>query len=188
MTKTLFLGMLTVGSVVLVGCQPSTPATTEPATQPEEQSSEGRKLSEIASEILGGSAYECTLYDSETQMQMSYVLQGKKVSMNIQSQTEGGSMSRFVSDGETTHIWDLETKKGMKITVSQEAMQQFADDTPDAPELDNPEALAEIEEKYETMCKPTIVNPAEFAIPNDVEFQDMSQVLDVMQQFQPPQQ
>lgn len=194
MTKTALLGIFTVSTMVLAGCQQSTPTATEvenePVVQADAEQAQGKKLSEIAGEILGGGAYECMLYDPEAQMQMSYVLQGKKVSMDIQSQGAEGGMSRFVSDGETTHIWDPASKKGMKVTaLSEEQLEQYNQDgsTPEAPELDNPEELAELEQKYQTTCKPTVANAAAFAIPTDVEFQDMSQIMEAMQQFQPPQ-
>lgn len=194
MTKTFFLGVLISGSVVLAGCQQNTPTATEveneAVVQADAEQTPGKKLSDIASEVLGGGAYECMLYDPEAKVQMSYVLQGKKISMDIQSPGEGSTMSRFVSDGEVVHMWDPAAKKGMKMTaLSEEQLQQNSQQssTPDAPELDNPEALAQLEQKYQTTCKPTVANSAAFVIPADVEFQDMSQIMEAMQQFQPPQ-
>jgi hypothetical protein len=199
MTKVLSLGLITFSALVLVGCQstatPSseTPESTGTDTSTELTQAEGKSLTEIAADVLGGAAYKCTFDHIENQQQMTYILQGKKVSMTIDAPAAGVAQSRFISDGETTHIWDPATKKGMKMTaLSEEEMKQFTQQSPQAPaaevpDFNDPADLDAIQQEYTVRCNPTTVTDAEFTVPTDVEFQDLSELMETMKQFQPPQ-
>lgn len=198
MTKTLTLVVLPVLVVTLAGCLPQgatptpTPTATEETTQNQDQGT-GVSLTQMAAGLVPGAAYTCTFESVDNSQTMNYIIQDKKVSMSMESTTAGNPQSRFITDGEMVYIWDPETKKGTKMKMmTPEEMQQLAGQsnqlpTPQLPDFSDPDSLAEVEQNYRTSCSPTIVTGAEFVPPTDVEFQDMSALMEMMKKYQAPQ-
>lgn len=199
MTKTFSLVVLPLLAVGLAGClpQPTAPAMPAPAeSQPSpaaQTEGSGMSLSQLAASLVPGAAYSCTFVSVDNAQTMNYVIQDKKVSMSTQGGQDGNPKSRFIADGQMVYVWDPETKKGTKMKMlSPEEMQEFAQQsnqlpTPELPDFSDPKSVAEIEQGYRTNCSPTVVTGAEFVPPTDVEFQDMSALMDMMKKYQAPQ-
>jgi len=139
---------------------------------------------------MQGGSYNCAFADPETKQQMSYLIQGKKVSMTMNGTTQNSAMSRMISDGTNVYIWDPTTKKGMKIpSVTPEELQAMAQQTgqnPNVPDFSDPAELEKLQQQYQVDCQPSIINVNEFQVPTEVEFQDMSQMMEMMKKYQVP--
>ncbi len=200
MTKTFSLIAITVLALTLTGCQKTqAPTTSEPSTTQNESKQSGdnidksgKNLADIAAEVTGGAAYSCTFNNPETKQQMTYHLQGKKMAMSFEAQTAGSPMSKMVNDGTMIYMWDPATKKGMKLKamtpeeLKQTAAQTGQSSTPEIPDLSKPEEVAKLQQQYQINCTPSAAGAAVFQVPTDVEFQDLSQVVEMMKKYQAP--
>jgi len=185
-------------AVFLAGCQPTPAPTADTPAATASPSSDSAApnstdLSDIAAEVMGGATYSCSFTNPSTTDTMTYQIQGKKMSMNLQSSTAGNQMSRMINDGVAIYMWDPATKKGMKLkAMTPEELEDLAarsgqTTTPEMPDFSDPAELEKLQQEYKVNCTPATIGSGEFTPPSDVEFQDLSQMLEMMKQYQAPQ-
>lgn len=131
--------------------------------------------------ILGGQAMRCTYEDENGEA--TTLVQGKKMKVegyNFADADDSKGKGWMVSDGEWMYIWQDGEEKGMKYNVAQ--MQETAKDLVGEEEVakwQDPETWAdEIDKDHEVNCKPASATAADFQPPADVEFEDLSAMME----------
>lgn len=188
MRKT-FLSVLTIGvfSVTLLGCQTNKSSqnnTDSTSNSPSTQNSQDtQQLANIAAQIQSGQAYRCEFKDQEGQEAM-YFGKGELFKMSTISSTDSTMTNTIISDGSFIYTWDAKTKQGVKFTIpSKEEQAQMADQSKqmleNVPDFLNPEEISQLQnDGYTFNCAPASISDSEFVPPTDIQFQDMSQLME----------
>lgn len=146
--------------------QTEEPATIEEPEEPEDtieepESSPSNSLS------LGGS-YRCTYTLEEGMKVITYVKNGK---MRTEISLPDGDTNVSLYRDDKVYQWSEKERQGFFMAV-EEAKQQ-----PGTEIQDPDEYLEEIKNRYKPDCKNIDLSDSLFALPNDIEFQDLSQML-----------
>jgi len=145
------------------------PATTEEpeTTQEPETTTEEPESSPSNSLSLSGS-YRCT-YTIENGMQVTTYVKNGKMRTEISLPDGDQNVSLYIDD--KVYQWSDKEKEGMFMSVEEAEKQQGT-------EVQDPDKyLEEIKNKYKVDCKNADLADSLFRIPQDIEFQDLSQLL-----------
>jgi hypothetical protein len=98
----------------------------------------------------------------------------------------------MINDGETIYVWNNENKSGIKYNIEElkslgEDEQQQKERFDQLPQgVDDPQKWAdEMEQKYQVSCEKISVDDAEFVVPTEVNFQDLTELIQNIKQFAP---
>ena len=108
---------------------------------------------------------------------------GKKFRQEMAfEQSDGQKMEIFaVSDGEIIYIWNTDQKnEGMKMKLDSVEAENKPDDT-DVKTGKIEGQAADFQNKVEYSCSPWAVDDSKFAIPEDVTFTDLSEMMNQYQ-------
>jgi hypothetical protein len=166
------------------------PQTTSQTNQPSDSSmvatdnSSDNKFSGTFLELLAlGQNYSCTYRTTDStgsQMSgMAYVAgAGKKINGQFTlTQADGTTMdSNFISDGEYNYIWTSAQKQGIRIKVGANDNSLFGSDS----DSEKSTGISD-QDKVDFDCKPWTVDNSMFIPPADMEYVDLSE----MMQMQP---
>lgn len=123
--------------------------------------------------LLSGQAMRCTYNDG--QGEVSSLVKGSKVRVEGMSMGENQGKGWMINDGEWMYTWSDGEKKGTKFNV--QAMKDLGDELAEK-NIQNPEDWAnEVDAQYKPDCRPASASDDDFVPPADVEFQDMSAMM-----------
>ena len=103
---------------------------------------------------------------------------GDKYSTQISAD---GETFNFISDGDYIYIWNTIQPKGTKMSI--EAMEEMGADTEAGDVEAGSMSMDTLEADYDYKCAPWIVSNSKFVPPSNVEFQDMTEMMQQMQEF-----
>lgn len=180
MKKIKFLSILIVATLVLSACGK------EKINEGMDINEEGNKteISEKKSlkELLGlGVSQKCTFeVNEEGKLTKGEILiMGDKFKQSLEMMTEEGPMKVYtISDGEYFYSWNDAVKgSGSKMKIDKEA--EISNDGEVKQEEIN------WEEKFDYKCNPTIFSEADLAVPTDIKFVDLSEMMQNLQNMSP---
>lgn len=160
-----------------------------PETGPDKMAQ--KDASSLVELFKSGDSFRCT-YTSQSG-EVTVLAKGGKIKVDgFSYATPEGQETRgfMINDGETIYFWSEGEGKGTKYSLSamaDQAQDQTADQTAEKYQ-DPQEWAAETEEKYQVDCQKTSVSNSEFIPPQNIEFQDISQMFEKtkeLQQLQP---
>ncbi|MEN8251993.1 MAG: hypothetical protein ABFQ53_00205 [Patescibacteria group bacterium] len=186
MKKMMFLSLLVVATLTLSACG----ITKEEAKESVEKVGESTKISASKLFEMGGKQ-KCTWSDEKNNVAGTTYMDGERMRMETKNAISGANGktgdSFMINDGEYTYSWETMTKKGMKIkNEAEEEMMETEISEGDASEYESKmgmgEGMEEMEEmEYEYNCEKWKVDESKFVPPTDVEFQDMNQMINDME-------
>ena len=131
--------------------------------------------------LLGNDTMKCSYSDERGEVSFwakSGKMRAEGASFGLQGDQKGG----MINDSEYLYIWQDDDKSGIKYKLS-----VFEDtDSPDTsqPAQIDPQAWAQsIQGRYEYSCNAVNENDNIFTPPSDVEFKDMTQLLEKAEEF-----
>lgn len=177
-SKNKFLLLLT-SSVFLSACTTSTSGTAQttvsPTKAPEAQE---QSLSKSMRELMTmGGSLQCkySFIDPESKADTSGTVyisgtrfaQEAEIKLPPTSSAIGGKMN-MISDGTNVYTWNPDKKDtGMKFTINK--------DTTEAGQTE--QKNVDLDKKIDMKCSPWNVDESKFAIPKDINFTDLSQLM-----------
>lgn len=172
------LTLLLVSALLLSGClkKPTVPGTSSDSTD----SSSDQTISGKFTDLLNlGKNLKCTWKLSEEGVVMEgvvYVSGKKALSSMTADLPDGQKMENYsLSDGETVYSWS-NTQQGTKFKIS-----DFDQYQPD-PSQEQQQQMETFQKDYNYKCSPWIVDSSKFTLPSDIQFTDMGQQMQQMQQ------
>jgi multidrug efflux pump subunit AcrB len=196
-----FSSILVVSSFFLAGCQLSPENKLQDQTQQKQDSTSTQNQqqnNEQAQNQFSGSikdlmsstrSQECTWADEEGNHSTLYT-DGKRVRVETQvniDDSESVQNNVSIADGEYVYSWDKQTKKGMKISQTNQWDKAEAEGEDEEVEFDEVEPTEEdnyqqmMNQNYEFSCQKWKVDESHFQVPNDVELTDMNQMMEDLQ-------
>lgn len=131
----------------------------------------------IAGLIAAGKSVNCTMNYPDGQGSGSVYVSGKKVRGDFSVLAEGKEYkSSMIQDGDYAYLWSDADKKGTKIKVSGLG-------SGSAPTGANSQSQAvNLDQQVDLKCSSEGVDASKFVVPSDVEFTDMSAMMEKVQQ------
>lgn len=169
-------------SVLLSACGKSPTPTTGQANNKVDTSTENFAQKSTLKSLLGlGKNLVCTysFVDEESKFQTkgSTYISGKNYAQEVETTdpTDAKKVvrSNIVSDGEFVYTWSPDKKdSGMKIKIVNP--EEKPDSTVKTDVASNEESL---NKEYDVNCSPWSVDQSKFAIPSDIKFTDLSELM-----------
>ena len=134
----------------------------------------------IVDALLGNDTMKCTYSDSYGEV-VVWAKAGKVRSEGSSFGMQGNEKGGMINDGEYLYIWQESDKTGLKYKLS---VFETEDQDSEAPSGVDPQAWAEtIQNQYEYSCQAVNEGEGVFTPPTDVEFQDMTELLQKAEEF-----
>lgn len=185
MIKKVAFPIVIISAIFLSACTTKTPLTEEntmDGNAPQTESEQSSKTS--MRDLLGmGKNQKCTITMSDTDKdgvktdtQGTLYISGKKLSEDITVTSTDKEMPqismRMISDGTYMYTWNLESKsQGMKFKITEPA------EVEDKTDNDQTSGSVNLDEKVDMKCSSWSVDESKFAIPKDVQFSDLSEMM-----------
>lgn len=177
MQKTIFL----VSSALLLAACTSQQSPQSVASQTEQQTM--NEFEKISRAIQDGKSVRCQLTKTSTNQQMTYSLKGNKMRMNGIIDQESDQEANMMSDGSYIYTWSNQTQQGVKMPISDDTVQeQAADQLPDLSKQDEWQTYED--QGFQVSCSPAEIADSEFIPPSTVQFMDMSQLMQNLEDMQ----
>lgn len=152
-----------VGAYLLMGSKSTTPGSQEAVSSSESSAQKSLK------DLIGlGQSQECSFSMDEGSSGSVYVASGKMRGDFTTTSDSQTTLSHVLVDGQTSYLWMDGQNTGFKFTID-------AADQPDGQSGQEGQANVNLDEKVDYSCKPWIADSSVFALPQGVEFSDMSQ-------------
>lgn len=154
-----------------------------PQLPSEEKKGEEQKGFSLKDALTLGKSVQCT-YATEAGKVTTWV-KGNKVRVEgagISSTEDKTHKGGMINDGEWIYIWGEEDKKGVKYQISAIEQKEWEENIENL--KDPGKWAAETEEKYKVDCQQVIVSDSQFVPPNDVEFQNLTEMFEKMKEIQ----
>lgn len=171
----LVLGVAVVGGLVFFSSQSkqkgetiSPSQTNEGTTVTEETIVTEESETNTSTELALGGSYKCTYTMEQGLKVTTYVKNGK---MRTEIPLEVGDTNISLYTDNKVYQWSTKEKQGFFMSV-EEAKQQ-----PNTEVQDPDKYLEEIRRKYQPDCQNMDLPDSLFRVPTDIEFQDLSQLL-----------
>jgi hypothetical protein len=130
--------------------------------------------------LLGNETMKCTYSDSYGEVTV-WAKAGKVRSEGFNYGASGNEKGGMINDGEYLYIWQESDKTGLKYKLS---VFENEDSQGTMPSGVDPEAWAEAAQaQYQYSCKATNENDDIFTPPADINFDDMTQLLEKAEEF-----
>jgi hypothetical protein len=151
---------------------------TENGGAKETTANEGETFSSSLKDLMNlGRSVKCTYEFSDGQVTSKGVtyVSGEKTRSEATVVTPEGEeiISNTIVEGNTMYSWSDQDKKGIKITWSDEDM----DEDMDLPEAGDSYEYNDLNKEMDYKCSPWIPDNSKFEAPNDVEFVDYNQMI-----------
>ncbi len=168
-------------TVALVGCtpKPAPEATIVPTPTPTQAPVVMQKemilpQQRIAQAMANGTAMTCVITKNDSSEKITLEIKGKKSRAYGASLSGNKGMGYILNDGKTAYIWSEPDKKGLKMDLENattSGSQQYEDFTKD-----------EVWKKYQDngysyTCDDATFADSNFAVPKDVTFTDLSEMM-----------
>lgn len=143
-------------------------------SSPKSESSESLTRSSIASLLTSGKNVNCTMNYPDGKGTGAIYVSGKKMrgDFTVNVESIGEVKSSMIQDGEYAYVWGAD-KKGTKFKIS-------GIPTP-SPTANAQNESVDINQEVDLKCSPWGVDASMFTVPSDVEFTDMSTMMEKMQ-------
>lgn len=138
-------------------------------------------MTDASSLIASGKSVKCETVKADEGLSMTSYMMGTKVKTTGITTTDKAYQGSMISDGVTMYTWDEMKKTGIKATLpNPEDIKAFAQkqgqsipDMKDEAARENWENLG-----YTINCEETVLSDADFVPPTDVQFTDVSGMMD----------
>jgi hypothetical protein len=180
-------GLLLAGSFVfLAGCQSRTglenTATTSPSPSTMTETTGSLEGESLMAAYQAGTPVNCTMTGPDGQT-VTYMSKNKKAKSTTTLPEKPGVMSYMINDSQYMYVWTSDTKTGFKsqmpseedIKNTQAQVQAMQDQLPDFSDATVQEEYTD--KGYSLKCDPGTISDAEFIPPTDIQFQDMSAMM-----------
>ncbi len=177
---------LIIGAVVIIvvlaaffmiqKSNPAAPSESADSTQKESSDSLNNfAKGSIASLLTAGKNVTCSLKYPEGKGTGTVFVSGKKVRGDFTTATDAAKefKTSMIQDGEYAYIWSDADKKGTKIKVS-------GLPSP-SPVANSKTDTSDINQEVDLSCSTWSADPSKFAVPADVEFTDVSALMEKSQ-------
>ncbi len=156
----------------------------EGGKQQEQQGKNEQKNLSLRNVFGRGDAYKCSYQIQDAEV--TVYAKGQKMRVEGMSLDNNGQGSGgMINDGEWIYIWNDENKEGMKYNLKtlEELNQEV--ESEEVENYQNPEEWAkQVEAEYEVKCEPTAISDSRFNPPENVEFKDLTEMLQKAQDLQ----
>ncbi len=142
-------------------------------------------MEKVVDKMRGGQ--KCVLKENDKVVSTVY-MNGERMRADgdgsIFDDTSSGGASSMINDGEWVYMWDHAEKKGMKMKIEKEHMDEVAneeDEIDEYSEGDVERLIADNDDRdLDYACEKWKVDEKMFIPPTDVEFTDMQEMMDNM--------
>lgn len=181
------LTILAVSTVALSACIPGLTKKTDAPAAPQEQSAASKitEFAQLGAALATGKSVRCTITQDGSPTITQYMIKQKKMKMLANDPSKPDSAMAMITDGEVLYTWDTVKKVGTKFLIPKETTAQPTNQ-PEVPDFSNPteqEKLAA--EGFKINCDVASLDDSEFVPPSDVQFTDMSALLENAQKMAP---
>lgn len=155
--------------------QASKTSSNKIASSEKSESSEPLTRGSIASLLTSGKNVNCTMSYPDGKGAGTIYVSGKKMrgDFTVNVETIGEVKSSMIQDGEYAYMWSDADKKGTKFKVS-------GIPTP-SPTANSSNQSVDLNQEVDLKCSSWGVDPSKFTVPSDVEFTDMSAMMEKVQ-------
>lgn len=178
---------LVIGAIVIIVVliaffmmQKTNPSTSSQSAKETQNTTKSESLGSatkgsIASLLAAGKNVSCTMTNPDGKGTGAIYVSGKKVRGDFTTMTDPSKefKSSMIQDGEYAYMWSDADKKGTKFKVS-------AIPTPTPNSASTTDAV-DINQEVDMNCSTWTVDPSKFIVPADVQFTDMSAMMEGMQ-------
>jgi hypothetical protein len=182
--KTILLTTAACALLFLSACSGDSASTTNQpeaagSTQPQQQPN---AIVSIHDAILNNSSVKCTLPDVDDQGEGIIYLKGKKMRLEQDTNIEEVGFSYMINDGEWMYTWSEKGEGGIKFDLSK--LQEMTEDVQNKTvnEYDDVEEWADSADRN-ISCEAFNVPDDMFAAPTSITFQDMTEMVNQMQEW-----
>ncbi len=186
------LFLLLLSFAFFTGCIPKSSTTGDVSTQQPNDQAEGdqaREWQKVSQAIANGQSVKCIMVDPKSGVQTRYYLKDKFSRFDRDPDYNQTNQASFLTDGETIYTWNFLTKQGFKMLATQPSV------SPQSVDSRQPEEVPDFTDEstwsqytqigYSISCNIEEINPSYFSPPPDVQFTDMSQMLNQFQRLDP---
>jgi len=181
MNKYHLLSTITLCGVVFAGCtsatvpDPNLKPTEAPVQQSNSSTDKNTRLMMAAAEGKGSAT--CEISKDDGTEKMTFMMKGTKNKAMGASLSGGKGMGYMINDGNFAYIWSDQEKTGTKIDLKKAVA--TASNAPQYEDFSKEEVQKDYEEKgYTYNCSEANIADSEFVPPKNVEFVDMSQMME----------
>jgi hypothetical protein len=168
------LALVFISSLLLSACgpqntPPATPVDNGQASSSAPQTAGQTILKTISDVISLGTAQKCTWQSAENGDSLSgeMLIDGSRFKQTIVFANDSSRNVYALSDGQWVYTWSPQMSgQGIKIPLPKS-------DSADSSNPQNPQSF-DFNKEYDFNCSPATVNAADFAVPSDIEFADLS--------------
>lgn len=173
--------LLMLGGFVFWKQMTPKPVTNETTTQitqsPQLTQGERTGLSTLRDLLAQGVTQQCTYAytDEKTGKSEGIMLMANGKVRGVYTLTDPKGVvtkGNMINDGAYSYVWDDTTKTGMKIEMTAELKNMGDELSEDSPQV------AEMNKKTDYRCKPWVVDTSTFIPPTDVQFSDLSKMME----------
>lgn len=149
--------------------------SSETSSSQKTESSESLTRGSIANLLTSGKNVNCTMNYPDGKGSGTIYVSGKKMrgDFTVNVETIGEVKSSMIQDGEYAYMWSDADKKGTKFKVS-------GIPAP-SPTADSNNQSVDLNQEVDLKCSSWGVDPSKFTVPSDVEFTDMSAMMEKVQ-------
>lgn len=175
---------------LLTACIPGKKVQPKPMTVEdetiEEKSQKTTFTGKLKDLMSSGNAMMCTAkYSGEDgDVEITVYTQGEKAytEMKITAPEMGTINQRSIMDGEWMYTWDPETKTGTKMSLAYFENAATEEETEDTEEMEEDVNMDKYQQDFDYECESWNPEPRFFEAPDDVEFTDMTEAVQKMQE------
>lgn len=179
--KTLF-PLVIFSAILLSACTAKTPMQNNQAEGENSQDTEQSQSTSMRELLAMGKSQKCTVSSSSvdddgTKTESTGVMYfaGGKIAQEVVVTSTDKEMPRIemsmVSDGSYMYTWNVQDKtQGMKMKITEENNDTNEADTPQS-------GSVSMDDKLNVKCSPWIADNSKFAVPKDVQFTDLSEMM-----------
>jgi PBP1b-binding outer membrane lipoprotein LpoB len=185
MSKKTSLILVAGAALFLSGCnalKSETPADTTAEVTPSAAPGnfDGQQLMKA---FEGGEALSCTMTNTAEGGQITFITKNKKHRSSTNTPESPGTVSHMINDGEYMYLWNSDQTTGFKsripteaeLKASQAKLETVREQAPDFTDATVRQEYAN--QGYSMNCVPTEVADSEFVPPTNIQFQDMSALM-----------
>ncbi len=168
----------------LAACKPkTTPAQTGAQNQPPANTQAEAKEEAFSGSVndlmARGVPSKCTYNSTAENVKQSGVvyIQGKNANTYMETEIDGKIDKMHVLKlGDWQYMWTEGEKQGSKFMFTEEEMKQLQEKSEQF-QQDNNQSGVDLDSKLDYKCVPWVPNSSVFAVPTDVTFQDLTQMM-----------
>lgn len=171
---TVIVLLLIGGGVFLMNRQSSSPASDQSTLSPQspQNTTTATQTTSLKNLMASKGSQQCTFNDTEMGSSGTMYISGNKMRGDFSSTIDNRTTtSHMISEGENAYVWMDDQKSGFKVSLkSMEGLNAKVN-------TNAPQAV-DINKQMDYQCSTWTVDASLFAAPTDVQFQDMSAMVE----------